>query len=587
MSKEELILHGIGVSPGVASAPVFRVVSDEPRFTTRMIGEDEVTTEVTRFLNSLTVTRQEIKEIQQRVAEGIGQGDASIFDAHLMLLDDRMFIEEVIKGLGERRQNAEAIVQEVAAKHADVFSKISDSYLRERVADLRDVARRILHNLIGSDGAELDEVDSQCVVVAADLAPSQTAALQTDLVVGFATNLGSPTSHTAVMARAIGIPAVVGLHDVTAKVQPGDLLLMDGNKGMLVINPSQERLDEYGHRLEVRQEIATVLRELKDQPAETKDGRRIDLRANIESTTEIEEIHAQGAHGVGLFRSEFLFLSKRHLPTEEEQAVVYAELAERLAPERVTIRTLDLGGDKFLSHVTLPSEMNPFLGWRAIRLCLAQPEMFLTQLRAILRASRHGNIEIMYPMITTVDEVREANGLLDQAKGELREAGEPFDEQIRVGVMIETPAAAMIADVLAEHVDFFSIGTNDLVQYTLAVDRVNERVAYLYEPTHPAILRLIRHTVEAGKKKNLKVSLCGEMAGDPLMTPLLVGLGISDLSLSPSAVPLVKDAVRSIRFKDAEKLAKQSAKASTASEVVEKCREMIRKTAPEILELVD
>jgi phosphotransferase system enzyme I (PtsI) len=406
------------------------------------------------------------------------------------------------------------------------------------------------------------------------------------MVLGFATDLGSPTAHTAVMARAMNIPAVVGLHDISVRVSTGDEILMDGNKGLLILHPTEQRLKEYGHVIEVRESIRSGLSGLRDLPAQTIDGHRVILSANMETSEEVDSIAAYGAEGVGLFRSEFLFLAKAQLPDEAAQAAIYDEVAGRLAPAKVVIRTLDLGGDKFLSHERYPDEMNPFMGWRAIRLCLAQPAMFSTQMRAILRASRHGNVRIMYPMVSKAEEVEQANELLARAKDQLRGEGVPFDENIEVGVMIETPSAALTVDVIADHVRFFSIGTNDLIQYTLAVDRVNERVAYLYEPTHPAIIRLIRQTVEVGHARGLSVSLCGEMGASPILAPLLVGMGVDTLSVAPPAVPVVKQAIRSIEFADAQRLAQEAYVAKSAGEIVSRCRDLIARKRPEILELV-
>jgi len=452
---------------------------------------------------------------------------------------------------------------------------------------VRDVTRRILRNLSGRSGALLAQLDHACILIASDLAPSDTASLNKKKVSGFATDLGSPTSHTAIMARALEIPAVVGLHDVSVRVSPGDQILIDGHKGMVIINPTRERLDRYDRIAEARQVIRAGLAQLREQPAITKDGYHVILSANIELPADVDNVLANGAHGVGLFRTEYLYLAQENLPTEEEQTRAYEEVARRLAPAQVIIRTLDLGGDKFLSHLNLPQELNPFMGWRAIRFCLAQPEIFKTQLRAILRASTIGNVKIMYPMISNVDEVIQANALLDQSKHELRTQGIPFQEDLDVGIMVEVPSAALTAHLLAPHVRFFSLGTNDLVQYTLAVDRVNARIAYLYKPTHPAIMRLIKQTIDVGHEHDVWTGICGEMAGNPLMAPLLVGLGIDELSVSPTVAPLVKDVIRSIRYSQAEDLAKAALASQSPAEVMDLCRQLTGETAPEILELVE
>lgn len=582
----EVELKGIAVSPGVAVGTALLVTTEEDRLVERTITEEEIPREIARFEEALIQTRHQIHEIQQKVSTAIGQESASIFDAHLLVVDDRSFVEEVIRGLNAKRRNVEAVLTGVAERYAEALLALEDDYLRERAADVRDVTRRILRNLSGRSTSLLSRLDQPYVIVANDLAPSDTAVLNRDRVMGFATDLGSPTSHTAIMARALGIPAVVGLHDVSVRVSTGDQLLIDGHKGIMVINPSRERLELYGKIAEVRQGIQDKLAALKEQPAVTRDGYQVMLAANIEQPADVDSLMAHGAGGVGLYRTEYLYLSMKDLPTEDEQAAVYEEVVQRVAPAAATIRTLDLGGDKFLSHLKMPAEMNPFMGWRAIRFCLAQPEIFKAQLRAILRASRHGNVKLMYPMVSNVDEVLRANSFLEEAKDDLRQRGVPFDDNLEVGVMIEVPSAAITADLIAPHVDFFSLGTNDLVQYTLAVDRVNERVAYLYEPTHPAIIKLIKNTIDIGHQHGIWVGICGEMAANPVMAPLLIGLGIDEFSMSPSAVPLVKHVVRSLKFPQAEELAKTALPSSSATEVQNLCRQLIEKVAPEILELL-
>ncbi len=584
---KEIEIKGIGVSSGVAVGPVFLVTNEEDRLVERDINEDDIPREIARFEESLIATRYQIHEIQQKVGEAIGQKSASIFDAHLLVVDDRAFVEEVIRGLSAQRRNVEAVLSAVANRYAKALENLKDDYLRERAADIRDVTRRILRNLSGRSSQLLASLEQPCIVIANDLAPSDTASLNKSKVIAFATDLGSPTSHTAIMARALEIPAIVGLHDISVRVSPGDQILIDGNKGLVIIHPTRERLERYGKIAEARQMIKSGLAALRDESAVTLDGYNMLLSANIELPSDVDTVIANGAHGVGLFRSEYLFLAQDGIPTEEEQFKAYDETAQRLAPAPVIIRTLDLGGDKFLSHLKTPQELNPFMGWRAIRFCLAQPDIFKTQLRAILRASRHGNVKIMYPMISNVDEVLQANSLLEQSKHELRTRGIPFDENIEVGIMVEVPSAALTANLIAPHVHFFSLGTNDLVQYTLAVDRVNERIAYLYEPTHPAIMRLIKQTIDVGHEHDVWTGICGEMAGNPLMAPLLVGLGIDELSVSPTMVPLVKDAIRSIRYSQAEELARAALASESAKEVLELCHKLTEEVAPEILELVE
>jgi phosphotransferase system enzyme I (PtsI) len=582
----EIVLHGIGVSAGVAVGPAFLLKTEEEAYVERDISDAETAREIARFEEALIATRRQIHDIQKQVAEAIGQESASIFDAHLLVVDDRSLVEEVFRGLSVYKKNVETVLRLVADRYAQALLRVEDDYLRERAADVKDVTRRILRNLSGSSERALAERTEPCILITNDLPPSDAAMLHKDKVLGFATDLGSPTSHTAIMARAQEIPAIVGLHDVSVRVSVGDMILIDGNKGVLVINPTRETLERYGEVAKARATIRSGLAALKDAPAETLDGYRVMLSANIELPGDVDAVLANGARGIGLFRTEYLYLARQGLPTEDEQAKAYEDVAQRLYPEPCVIRTMDLGGDKFLWQLKSQPELNPFMGWRAIRFCLAQPEIFKTQLRAILRASRHDNVRLMYPMISNVDEVIKSNVLLEECKQELRSRGQSFNENIEVGIMVEVPSAALTANLIAPHVSFFSLGTNDLVQYTIAVDRVNERIAYLYEPTHPAIIRLIKQTIDVGHEHGIWTGICGEMAASPLMVPLLIGLGVDEFSVTPSAVPLVKDVLRKIRYSEAEALARVVLQSESASDVLERCRRMVEQTAPEVLELV-
>lgn len=580
------VFQGIGVSPGVVIGPVFLMVSEVEQIVERRISPDEVEHEICRLEDALIETRRQIKGIQKDLEKRSVLSDASILDVHLMVLDDRAFIEDVIEEIREKRRNVETAVKNVTDKFAQTLASLKDDYLRERVADVKDVARRIIRNLSGDFDSALTELTEKHIVVATDLAPSETAALRRDKVIGFATDMGSPTSHTAVMARALEIPAIVGLHDISERVMMGDEVLIDGNKGVLIIRPTARQLEKYGKVAISRRNIQRELTSLKHMPAETKDGHRIVLSANAEGLEDIQSVIQYGAEGVGLFRSEYLYLSRDEIVNEEEQAKIYRDAAARLAPDPIIIRTLDLGGDKFIPEYHLAREPNPFLGCRSIRLSLLYPEQFKGQLRAILRASVEGNVKIMYPMISGIDEVVRANELLEETKNELSEAGIAFKKDIEVGVMIEIPSAALTADAIAEHVSFFSLGSNDLIQYTIAVDRLNENVAYLYEPTHPAVLKLIQHTIEAGHRHGIWVGLCGEMAADPLVVPILVGLDIDELSVAPSAVPMIKDAVRSLTYSQATQLAKVALSCRSATQALTHCRKLIKEVAPELLELI-
>jgi len=583
---QDVTLHGIGVSPGVVVGNVFLVAPSALRVQRKTVKQGQIDHEISRLEEALMETRKQLKQIQKDMVDHTGRDDASILDAHLMVLDDRCFIEQIVRDIRERKLNVEAVVEDVSGKYAEALAGVQDDYLRERVADVKDVSRRILRNLQGDNGSRLDDLPRGNIIVARDLAPSETASLRKEMAGGFAIDLGSPTCHTAVLARALEIPGIVGLRDVTSRVNTGDEVLIDGNKGVFVIRPSAATLKEYGKVAETRKNIQRGLKSLKHQPAETDDGHQIVLAANAEGLEELDSIIQYGAQGIGLFRSEYLYLSRDGAVSEDEQAHFYVAVAKRLAPATVIIRTLDIGGDKFRSGGQVATEANPFLGCRSIRLSLSHPDEFKSQLRAILRASAVGNVKIMYPMISSAAEVVRANQLLEEAKLELDKNKVPYNKDIEVGVMIEIPAAALTADIIARHVKFFSIGTNDLVQYTLAVDRVNERVAYLYEPTHPAVLQLIKATVEAGHRNRIWVGVCGEMGGDPLLAPLLVGLGVDELSVAPASVPLVKDAVRSVSFAQAKQLADTSLQCETASQVLELCRSLTRKMAPELLELV-
>jgi len=580
------VLIGIGVSPGVVIGPVLVVVTRAIQVVERDIRGEDVEAEISKLEEALIETRRQIQDIQEGLGVNTDKGESGILDAHLMVLDDATFIEGIIATIRSRKKNVEAIVKETTENYVEALAGVGDTYLRERITDIRDVSRRIIRNLTGDTLPSREELQHKHIIVARDLEPSETASLRKDMVVGFATDLGSPTSHTAVMARALEIPAIVGLRHITETVKTGDEVLIDGNKGIVIVHPTPNQLEEYGKVAEARKTVERELATLKDEPAETVDGHRIVLSANVEQINEVDAVLKYGAHGVGLFRTEYLYLTKGSMVSEEEQSAVYAKIASALAPMPVIIRTIDLGGDKILAGAGFPHEANPFLGCRSIRLSLLQPKHFKEQLRAILRASVHGNVKIMYPMISNAGEVMRANELLEEAKGELVAMNVPFQKDIEVGAMIEIPSAALTADVIAKQVKFFSLGTNDLIQYTIAVDRVNESVAYLYEPTHPAVLKLIQLTIDAAHRNGIWVGVCGEMAADPLLTPLLLGMGVDELSVAPAAVPMIKDAVRSVRYGGAKELSKIALSCKSAVEVLSHCRRMINEVAPEILDLV-
>ena len=577
----EKMLRGIPVSQGVSRNRV--VMLNRMRIDPAKcdIAESDLAGEEDRLQVSLAETRRQILTLQGRLRDAMGAKEALIFDSHLLVLEDPMLLEEVSRFIREDLVSAEFAFFQASEKYAEALAKVDDAYLSERAADIRDVTQRVLANLTGQPAcAGLADLTEPCIVVAHDLTPSDTATMDPAMVLGFVTEVGSRTSHTAILARSLRIPAVLGLGEAISELHTGQSVLLDGFNGFVVIEPSEQTLFEYGQLVERQTSIEESLEVIHDDAAETRDGHRIILSSNIERAADVESVLQCGATGVGLFRTEFLFINRSDLPDEEEQFAAYRQVTESLAPDPVIIRTLDLGGDKLLSHVNVAAEMNPFLGWRAIRLCLEEKDLFRTQLRAILRASAFGDLKIMYPMVSGVEELEAANVLLDECRGQLRAEGVAFAEALEIGVMIETPSAAMIADSLAKRVQFFSIGTNDLIQYTLAVDRLNEKVADLYDPTHPALLRLMQLTVEAGKRNGIWTGLCGEMAGDPTAIPLLIGLGIDELSVAPPMLPQIKYLIRRIKLSEAQQLAAQALECESSVDILVQSRAMVQRVAP-------
>ncbi|MCU0770926.1 MAG: phosphoenolpyruvate--protein phosphotransferase [Verrucomicrobia bacterium] len=580
----ETIFHGIAVSAGVARARI-RVLSRTQLAVGRQpIPPEEAPREIQRLEKALVDVRREIQEVQSRVSADMGAEHAAIFDAHLLVLEDPVILDEVTRLIQTENLNAEYAYQQVVERYAASLAKLGDAYLRERVSDIEDVSTRVLHNLVGHKaGDELRNLEGPCIVVAHDLAPSMTAHLDPAKVVGFATDAGSRTSHTAILARSLQIPAVVGLGSITDAVESGIEALLDGYEGLVIVHPSEETLYRYGQLAARREPLLIQIRKAMAEPAITLDGRRITVSGNIEEPRDVESVSANGAEGVGLFRTEYLFIDRDAFPSEDEQYESYRQVAATLKPDPVIIRTLDLGGDKF-QHPTVPKDKNPFLGWRAIRFCLHEKDVFRAQLRAILRASAHGNIKMMYPMISGLEELRQANELLDECKGQLRAEGKPFNDQMEVGAMVETPSAAMISDSLARRLKFLSIGTNDLIQYCLAVDRTNDKIAHLYEPTHPGILRLIHGSVAAAHQHGIWVGVCGEMAGDMVLVPLLLGLGVDELSAAPPVVPQIKYLIRRLNLSAARELAEFALASESGGDVLERCLEFVNEVAPGLLE---
>ena len=583
--KGEKVFRGIAVSAGICRGKILVLHRARHIIARRGLADHEVTEEVGRFEKALVQTRQQILEIQDKVLKTLSAKEADIFEAHLLMLEDQVLVDEVIRMIRDQKVNADFAFHTVAERYVTALVAANDEYLRERANDMRDLLSRVLDNLLEvRDEFDLRHLAEPCILVSHDLSPSTTAQLDKKFVLGFATDIGGQTSHTAIMARSLGIPAAVGLQTVSQELESGDYALLDGYNGTIIVNPTDQTLFEYGQLAKIKASLQEKLREIRQQPAVTLDGKFIHLSANIEDQQDVEAVLTHGAEGVGLFRTEYLFISRESLPTEEEQYQSYRKVAAALKPNPVIIRTLDLGGDKFASHLQLAQEVNPFLGWRAIRFCLAQPELFRAQLRAILRASAEGNVKMMYPMISGLDELSRANALVDQCRAELRAEGLPFDEQMEIGAMIEIPSAALIADALASRVKFFSIGSNDLIQYTLAADRTNEKVSHLYEPTHPAIIRLIKMTVEAAHQHGIWVGVCGEIAGDPVLAPLLIGLGVDELSAAPPVVAQVKYIVRRLRLTEAQALAEFALHCESPVEIHARCRELARETAPSLFE---
>ena len=574
-------LKGIGVSPGIVigKAHVLNQQNIKEKHY-KLENERFVSREIRRFKKAIRDSKQELLGIKSAIDNHKGIGPLLI-DVHIMILEDKTLVGTTIKNIEEQRVNAEWAVKMTIAGQREIFDKIEDSYLRERVRDLEYVGERILRNLSGKSHKKISDIGGEVVIVAKDLSPADTVQMATSKILGFATDMGGKTSHTAIVAKSIEIPAVVGLENVTSEVNTGDIIIVDGTAGFVIVNPDPEVVKRY----EDKKRHYLVMEEdmLKDArlPAVTADGHGVGVGANIEFAEEVPSAVLHGANGVGLYRTEFLYINRKELPTEEEHFATYKKVIEGEGIKWATIRTFDLGGDKFISDAGLAEEMNPAMGLRAIRFCLQEVELFKVQLRAILRASAYGNTGILLPMISGIQEITEARHIIDEVKQQLISAGIPIDRNIKIGAMIEVPSAVIIADRLAEKVDFFSIGTNDLIQYALAIDRVNERVTYLYEPLHPAVLIMLKQVVDAGHRAGIKVAMCGEMAGDPLCTPILLGLQLDGLSMTPLAIPRVKRIIRNSTVKESSELLDTVLTFPTAREIKEYVRNYMIQRFPE------
>ena len=572
-AKTEITVPGIAASQGIAYGQIFVYLQSDVEVPSYQVEPEKRIDEVARFDRALVVTRQQISKIKNEVEKNIGPEEAAIFDAHLMVLEDEALIGETIREFEATGRNIETCFHQVSSRYVQAFSEIDDEYLRERAGDLRDVAQRVLHNLLGQAENSLNRLADQRIVVASDISPSESATLDRSAALALVMDSGSKTSHAVIVARSMRIPSVVGVRNLTSRVTNGDWAIVDGYDGVVILNPTESTLFRYGKIQEQKKSFEARLLEVNRQPAVTLDGVTISLMANIEKAEEVTKAKAYYAEGIGLYRTEFLFLNTARIPSEQEQFLAYKTVVEAMAPLPVVIRTLDLGGDKPMAGKAewFPKENNPFMGFRAIRFCLEHQDVFKEQLRAILRASSFGKVKLMYPMISGSEELGRANAVLAECVNELKARGVPFDPAMEVGAMIEIPSAAATADLLAKQCRFFSIGTNDLIQYLLAIDRVNDRIAHLYEPTHPAIIRTLRQIVDEGHRQNLPVSICGEMAGDPVFAPLLLGLGVDCLSMSPAWLPSVKFLIRAMTMADARALAAEALEMNSPKEIYARC----------------
>lgn len=560
--------EGIAVSPGIVIGRAYVFEQYPVKMNMENISESEITAQIEQFDRAVEQSKAQLLQIQKRMEAGLGMEKAGIIDAHLMILEDETFICEMRNVIQTEKITAEHAVDTVTKLFLTAFESFEDEYTKERAGDIRDVSGRLIKNVLNVPIKNLSNLEDKAVVIARDLTPTDTAQMDRKRVLAFATDMGGRTSHTAIMARSMGVPAVMGLTDFSKQVSDHDLVIVDGCTGMVYVNPDKELLTRYQTLQKDYQAYRQRLYILKDLPAQTRDHQhQVKLFANIGTPSDVKIAMENGAEGIGLFRTEFLYMNRSSLPTEEEQFKAYRQVAENMAPMPVTVRTIDIGGDKNLPYLNMPREENPFLGYRAIRICLDRPQMFRTQLRAILRASHYGSIRIMYPMISGAHEILRANAILEETKEELRSEGVPFDAGLAVGIMVETPAAAVEADLLAKYVDFFSIGTNDLIQYTLAVDRMNERVSDLYEPLHPSVLRLIKYVIDAAHRAGKQAGMCGEMAGDSAATAILLGLGLDEFSMSASSICRIKEVVRTLTMEKSRRIARQALELDNPGEI--------------------
>ena len=559
------MIIGTGASPGIALGKVLIIKNEPLRIEKKEIRCVEDAKQ--KLLEALEISKVEISKLRDKVSKELGEEKAAIFDAHNMILEDPELIEKIIKKIDQEKLNAEYALKQVAEEYITIFEAMDNEYMRERAADIRDVSDRILRNITGQKVTDLSMLEEDVILIAHDLTPSDTATMNKEKVLGFLTNIGGRTSHTAIMARTLDIPAVVGLKDITEKLSATDFVIFNGETGEIIINPSEEEIRHYKELKAAYEKERAALEALKGKASVTVDGRKVELAGNIGTPQDIGGLQRNDAEGVGLFRTEFIYMNRDALPSEEEQFWAYREVLEALNPKPAVIRTLDIGGDKKLPYLEIGEEMNPFLGYRAIRLCLSEQEIFKTQLRALLRASVYGNLKIMFPMISSLEELLEAKKILNSVKEQLDQEGIAYADNIEVGMMIEIPSAAIMSDIFAKQVDFFSIGTNDLIQYTCAVDRMNEKIHHLYQPFNPGVLRLIKMVIDNGHKEGIWVGMCGEMAGDKKMIPILLGMGLDEFSMSPTSILPARRLIQSLHYDVVKKLADEVLSMGTADEI--------------------
>lgn len=561
------MISGILASPGIVFGKALVLKEEKIVLDTAKIADSEIESEVARFYAGRTAATEQLTAIKDRAEKTLGEEKAAIFEGHLMILEDEELEEEILDYLRSNNVNAAVAASKIIDQQVAMLSEIDDEYLKERAGDIRDIGNRLIKNILGMHIVDLSQINEEAILVAYDLTPSETAQLNLDNVLGFITDIGGRTSHTSIMARSLELPAIVGTNDITQRVNTGDYLILDAVNNAVYVNPSQEEINRLQILAKELADQKAELAKLKDLPAVTLDGHKVEVVANIGTLRDCEGVDRNGAEGVGLYRTEFLFMDRDHLPSEEEQFIAYKEVVEAMNGRIVVLRTMDIGGDKDLPYLDLPKEMNPFLGWRAIRIAFDRREILNAQLRAVLRASAFGNLAVMFPMIISVEEIRELKSVIEILKQELRNEGKAFDENIQIGVMVETPAAAVNAKFLAKEVDFFSIGTNDLTQYTLAVDRGNEMISHLYNPMSPAVLNLIKQVIDASHAEGKWTGMCGELAGDERATLLLLGMGLDEFSMSAMSVPLIKKLIRNVNYRDAKILAENALQVATAAEI--------------------